>query len=86
MEKHRGNFKLLILRKLRRILRKCFFQVLVKLWRNLKKSGEYFMQIFRHSKRKFRDIFASIFGKTREKLFEKHEIILRKFWNNQEKL
>ncbi len=45
----------------------------------LKKSGEYFVQIFRRSKRKFCDIFASIFGKTCEKLSEKHEIILRKF-------
>ncbi len=34
----------------------------------LKKSGEYFIKIFSHSKRKFRDIFASIFGKTCEKL------------------
>ncbi len=52
----------------------------------LKKSGEYLVQIFRHSKTKFRDIFVSIFGKTYEKLFEKQEIIMRKFWNNQEKL
>ncbi len=47
----------------------------------LKKSEEYFAQIFRHFKRKFRAIFVSIFGKTCEKLSEKHEIILRKFWN-----
>ncbi len=45
----------------------------------LKNSGEYFVQIFRHTKRKFRDIFAPIFGKTCEKLYEKHEIFLRKF-------
>ncbi len=45
----------------------------------LKKSGEYFVQIFRHSKRKFRDFCC-------EKLYEKQEIILRKFRNNLEKL
>ncbi len=53
-----------------------------KFWR---KVGN-FVQIFRHSKRKFRDCFASIFGKTCEKLSEKREIMLRKFWNNLEKL
>ncbi len=37
----------------------------------LKKSGEYFVQIFRHSKRKFHDSFMLIFGKTCEKLSEK---------------
>ncbi len=66
MEKHWGNFKLLILQKLRRILK-------------MKIGNIYFVQIFRHSERKFRDIFVLIFGKTCEKLFEKHEIILRKF-------
>ncbi len=52
----------------------------------LKKSGEYLVQIFRHSERKFCDIFMSILGKTCKKLSEKHEIVLRKFWNNLEKL
>ncbi len=76
MEKHRGNFKLLILQKLRRILK----MFLLSFSEIVKKSGEYFVQIFKHSKRKFCDIFVS------KKLYEKHEIILRKFWNNLEKL
>ncbi len=45
----------------------------------LNKSGEYFVQLFRHSKRKYRDILEAILGKTCEKLFDKHEITLRNF-------
>ncbi len=83
--KHRDNFKLLFLRKLRRILKmflSSLSEIMKKFWR---KVGEYLVKIFRHSRRKFRDIFVLIFWKTFQKFYGKREIILRKFWNNLEK-
>ncbi len=44
----------------------------------MKKSGEYFVQIFRHSKRKFRDSFASIYGK----LVKNYRKNVKLFWEN----
>ncbi len=68
MRKQPSNFILLILWKLCRHTENVF----LKFYRNcediLKKSREYLAQICRHSIRKFRDIFASIFGNTCEKL------------------
>ncbi len=49
MQKRRGTFKLLTLRMLWRIL-KMFLSSFSKIMEEiLKKSGEYFVQIFKHS-------------------------------------
>ncbi len=68
------NFKLLILWKLRRIL-KMFLSSFSEI---VKKSREYIVQIFRYSKRKFRDIFESIFGK----LMKNYPKDMKLFWKN----
>ncbi len=56
-----------------------FFKILVKLRRNFEEKWGILCTNFRHSKRKFRDIFESIFAKTYKELSEKQEITLRKF-------
>ncbi len=53
-EKHRGNFKLLILRKLRRILKMFlsnFSEIMKKIWRKVRNI--LYLQIFKRSDRNF---------------------------------
>ncbi len=64
---------------------KYFFEILVRLWRNLK-WGERSLQIFKHFDGNF-VIFSRQFLENLVKNFgEKFEIILRKFRKNPRKL
>ncbi len=53
--------------------RKCFFEILVKLWRKFEETRGLLRTNFFIFWGKFCDIFLSIFGKTHEKLLENYE-------------
>ncbi len=71
MRKRQSNFILLIFLEITKKYWKCFFEILVKLWRKFE-TWEILCTIYSF-RWKFCDIFWSIFGRTYEELSEKYE-------------
>ncbi len=93
MEKHRDNFKLLILRKLQRILKmfvSSFSEIVRKFWRKVGNILYKFIGILKGKLVTFLCQFSEKlmknYSKNMKLLWESFEIILRKFWINLEKL